>query len=162
TRARVSQPLLLATQIATTSALRARGIEPVAVFGHSVGEVAAAHAAGALTLRQVVKIIYSRSQLQEAAWKTGTMAAVLLPAQDAPKLIVEGGFEDIEVAAVNSRTSITVSGVESQIRAMAKLARARRVPMRVLELDYPFHTALIDDIRVPLISELDAISPTDA
>ncbi|HEV2983902.1 MAG TPA: type I polyketide synthase, partial [Vicinamibacterales bacterium] len=161
-RAEFGQPLLFATQVATTAALRARGVMPSVVFGHSVGEVAAAHAAGALTLEQAVEVIHSRSRHQEIAWKAGTMAAVLLPPEDTRELIVEGGFDEVEIAAINSSRSLTVSGPQAQIRAMAKLARARRVAMRILELDYPFHTALIDGVRGPLISDLAGLTPRDS
>jgi acyl transferase domain-containing protein/NADPH:quinone reductase-like Zn-dependent oxidoreductase/acyl carrier protein/SAM-dependent methyltransferase len=160
-RAEVAQPLLFATQVATTAALRARGVEPSVVLGHSVGEVAAAWAAGALDLEQAVHVIHSRSHHQEIAWNAGTMAAVLLPFEDTQRLIVEGGFNEVEIAAVNSARSLTVSGPYDQIRAMAKLARTRRVAMRVLELEYPFHTALIDGVRAPLASDLAGLSARD-
>jgi acyl transferase domain-containing protein/NADPH:quinone reductase-like Zn-dependent oxidoreductase/short-subunit dehydrogenase/acyl carrier protein len=160
-RAEVSQPLLFVTQVATTTALRARGVEPSVVFGHSVGEIAAAHAAGALTLEQCVEVIYSRSHHQEQAWNTGTMAAVLLTPDETDRLISEGGFSEIEIAAVNSERSLTVSGPQHQIREMAKLARSRRVAFRILELDYPFHTALIDGVRAPLLTDLVSLTPCD-
>jgi phthiocerol/phenolphthiocerol synthesis type-I polyketide synthase C len=160
-RAETSQPLLFATQVATTTALIARGVEPSVVFGHSVGEIAAAHAAGALTLEQCVEVIYSRSRHQEKAWNAGTMAAVLLTPDEADRLIIEGGFSEIEIAAVNSERSLTVSGPLSQIREMAKLARSRRVAFRILELDYPFHTALIDGVRAPLLTDLASLTPCD-
>ena len=160
-RAETSQPLLFALQVATTAALGASGVEPSVVFGHSVGEVAAAHAAGALTLEQAVQVIYSRSRHQEMAWNTGTMAAVLLSAEDTHRLIEDGGFTDVEIAAINSPRSLTVSGPQAQIREMVKLARARRVAMRPLDLDYPFHTALVDGVRAPLASDLARLSPRD-
>src|SRR5262245_5708395 len=160
-RAEVSQPLLFVTQVATTTALRARGVEPSVVFGHSVGEIAAAHAVGALTLQQCVEVIYSRGRHQEQAWNTGTMAAVLLTPDETDRLISEGGFSEIEIAAVNSERSLTVSGPQHQIREMSKLARSRRVAFRILELDYPFHTALIDGVRAPLLTDLASLTPSD-
>jgi acyl transferase domain-containing protein/NADPH:quinone reductase-like Zn-dependent oxidoreductase/acyl carrier protein/short-subunit dehydrogenase len=160
-RASIAQPLLFATQVATTAALRARGVTPRVVFGHSVGEVAAAHAAGALTLDQAVEVIHSRSRHQEITWKTGTMAAVLLPVEEARQLILAGGFDELEIAAINSGRSLTVSGPVGQIRAMARLARARRVATRILELDYPFHTALTNGVRAPLLADLGRLKPHD-
>ena len=61
----VAQPLIFAIQSATTAALSARGLVPAVVFGHSVGEVAAAQAAGILDLRAAVNVIYFRSTHQE-------------------------------------------------------------------------------------------------
>lgn len=160
-RAEYAQPLLFATQVATTAALADLGVTPSLVFGHSVGEVAAAHAAGALSLADAVNVIHKRSHHQEIAWKAGTMAAVLLPVEDARALIADSGVAQVEIAAVNSGRSLTVSGPEAEIRALAKLARSRRVPMRVLELDYPFHTALIDGVKAPLLADLQDIRPLD-
>jgi acyl transferase domain-containing protein/NADPH:quinone reductase-like Zn-dependent oxidoreductase/acyl carrier protein len=160
-RAEVCQPLLLATQVATAAALMSCGLAPRLVFGHSVGEVAAAHTAGALTLRQAVEVIYSRSRHQELAWKKGTMAAAMLPLEDAEQLIVDGGFTGVEIAAVNSGRSLTLSGPGAQIQALAKLARTRRVAIRMLKLDYPFHTALIECARAPLMADLAPLCPRE-
>lgn len=160
-RAEYAQPLLFATQMATTAALEEAGVVPAMVLGHSVGEVAAAAASGALALEDAVNVIHKRSHHQEIAWKAGTMAAVLLPLEEAKALIAEGGFAGVEIAAVNSARSLTVSGPEPEIKALAKLARTRRVPMRVLDLDYPFHTALIEGVRGPLLADLADLTPAE-
>ena len=74
----IAQPLLFAIQVALTEALKASGIQPGAVMGHSVGEVAAAWASGALSLQQAVEVIYWRSHHQEAVAGTGKMAVIKL------------------------------------------------------------------------------------
>ncbi len=78
----VAQPLIFAIQSAATAALLAHGLRPSAVLGHSVGEVAAAEAAGALDLRTAVKVIYFRSKHQELTHKAGRMAVVLASGGD--------------------------------------------------------------------------------
>lgn len=153
-RAEYAQPLLFAVQVGMTAALAAAGVTPDMVLGHSVGEVAAAHASGALTLAQAVEVIHSRSVHQEIAWKAGVMAAVLTPADEVQSLLDEGGFKGVEIAAINSERSITVSGPEDEIKALSKFARTKRVPVRVLDIDYPFHTGLIDGVREPLMKDL--------
>jgi acyl transferase domain-containing protein/NADPH:quinone reductase-like Zn-dependent oxidoreductase/acyl carrier protein/NADP-dependent 3-hydroxy acid dehydrogenase YdfG len=158
-RAETAQPLMFAVQVATTAALAAAGVTPDMVLGHSVGEVAAAAASGALTLDQAVQVVHSRSVHQEIAWKAGGMAAVLLPAEEVAALLREGGFPDVEIAAVNSARSITVSGPEAQIRELARFGRGRRVPVRVLDVEYPFHTGLIDGVREPLLADLAGLAP---
>ena len=153
-RAETAQPLLFAVQVGMTAALAAAGVTPDMTLGHSVGEVAAAHASGALTLAQAVEVIHSRSVHQEVAWKAGGMAAVLQSADEVRTLLRDCGLTNIEIAAVNSERSITVSGPQDDIKALAKFARTRRVPVRVLDIDYPFHTGLIDAVRAPLMKDL--------
>src|SRR5271157_1390839 len=76
-RASIAQPLIFAVQAASVRALAAIGVRPSLTMGHSVGEVAAAEAAGALPLADAVKVIYDRSRHQEATAFTGGMAAVI-------------------------------------------------------------------------------------
>ncbi|MFD1333714.1 acyltransferase domain-containing protein, partial [Methylopila musalis] len=158
-RAEFAQPLLFATQEATTAALAAAGVTPDVTLGHSVGEVAAALASGALTLDQACAVVHSRSLHQEIAWKAGVMAAVLVPADEARDLIAAGGFGGVEIAAVNSARSITLSGPETEIRELSRFARSRRVAVRVLDIDYPFHTGLIEGVREPLLNDLAGFRP---
>ncbi|MFF0547064.1 acyltransferase domain-containing protein [Nocardia thailandica] len=72
----VAQPANFLVQVALFAALRERGVEPAAVVGHSVGEVAAAHLAGMLSLRDAVLVAYHRSRLQATTAGTGGMLAV--------------------------------------------------------------------------------------
>jgi phthiocerol/phenolphthiocerol synthesis type-I polyketide synthase C len=161
-RAETAQPLLFAVQVGMTAALAAAGVTPDMTLGHSVGEVAAAHASGALTLAQAVDVIHSRSVHQEIAWKAGGMAAALTPAEEVAALLRDGGFTGIEIAAINSERSITVSGPTAEIKELSKFARTRRVPVRVLDIDYPFHTSLIDGVREPLLKDLEGLKPRAA
>ncbi|MFD1703914.1 SDR family NAD(P)-dependent oxidoreductase [Methylopila henanensis] len=158
-RAEFAQPLLFAVQEATTAALAAAGVTPDVVLGHSVGEVAAALASGALTLEQACAVVHSRSLHQEIAWKAGVMAAVLLPADEVEALLADGGFGGVEIAAVNSARSVTVSGPEAEIRELGRFARGRRIAVRVLDIDYPFHTGLIEGVRAPLLADLATLKP---
>src|SRR5262249_59179227 len=97
----VAQPALFALQLGILQMLEAAGVRPAAVIGHSVGEVAAAYASGALDLEQAVKIIYERSRAQAKTAGTGKMAAVGLGREPALSAIANiPGW--IELAAVNS------------------------------------------------------------
>src|SRR5690606_14518662 len=89
---RVAQPLLFALQVSLASALRALGLRIDGVIGHSVGEVAAAWVAGALTCEQAVGVIYARSQYQELSRGSGKMAAVNLSEAAATALLHEAGI----------------------------------------------------------------------
>merc|ERR1712034_266793 len=107
-RTEIAQPLLFAIQVALTDALERRGVTPSAVMGHSVGEVAAAWASGALTLNDAVKVIHARSTHQEVTRHLGGMAALLLPPEEAAEAIAP--YQGLELAAINSSRSVTISG----------------------------------------------------
>jgi acyl transferase domain-containing protein/NADPH:quinone reductase-like Zn-dependent oxidoreductase/acyl carrier protein len=158
-RTEVAQPLLFAIQVALTEALAARGIAPAMVVGHSVGEVAAAWASGALDLPDAVKVIHARSTHQEITRHLGGMAALLMPADDARKAIEESGLQGIEVAAVNSPRGVTISGAIDSLDQFLKIARSKRWAFKRLELDYPFHCALVEPIRDPLVAALAEVKP---
>jgi acyl transferase domain-containing protein/NADPH:quinone reductase-like Zn-dependent oxidoreductase/acyl carrier protein/NADP-dependent 3-hydroxy acid dehydrogenase YdfG len=156
----VVQPLIFAIQCATTAALRARGLHPAMVIGHSVGEVAAAEAAGILDLRTAVKVIYSRSTNQELIRGAGRMAAVLAPEEKATQLAAEIG--GVEIAAINSPRAVTIAGPAESIAAFRKLAKRDGIAVVELDLDYPFHTTLMNPIEKGLITDLKNINPRDA
>ena len=149
---RVSQPLIFAIQAASTEALRAQGLKPDYVLGHSVGEIGAAHAAGNLSLEQAVRVIFFRSQHQETTRGLGTMAVLLGPIEELEAFLED--YPSLDIAAYNSPKAITVAGpVEAIDAAMKALSRKRRRG-RKLDLEYPFHGRLMDPTGKPLLRDL--------
>jgi acyl transferase domain-containing protein/NADPH:quinone reductase-like Zn-dependent oxidoreductase/acyl carrier protein len=157
-KTRIAQPLLFAVQAALTASLGEWGLKPDMVLGHSVGEVAAAEASGALNLAEAVRVIFHRSEHQETVHGLGGMAVAILPAAEFEALVVEYGLDGLEVAAINSPVSVTISGPDETIRAFAKIARKRRVAVRVLDLAYPFHSALLEPVHLPLLESLETVA----
>ncbi|MCX8996209.1 SDR family NAD(P)-dependent oxidoreductase [Rhizobiaceae bacterium BDR2-2] len=157
--ARVAQPLLFAIQAALTDCLASRGVRPDVVFGHSVGEVAAAYAAGILSAADAATVVAVRSCHQHALAGAGTMAAVVMPEKAAVAFAASHGLAGIHVAAVNAHNSVTISGPVEEIRAFKKHAQASRIVVHVLDIDYPFHHPVIDREREAFLSEIPAISP---
>ena len=153
----VAQPLIFAIQSAATAALRKCGLHPAVVVGHSVGEVAASEAAGILDLRTAVKVIHYRSSYQELVRGQGRMAAVLASRETVEQLIVNIG--NIEIAACNSPRAVTVAGPANSIAALTKAATAHGIAVLDLNLDYPFHSALMAPIKDRLIGALQDIVP---
>ena len=151
---RIAQPLLFAVQSALTASLAEWGLKPDMALGHSVGEVAAAYASGALGLAEAVHVIFHRSEHQETVFGHGGMAVANLSQADALALIASSGLDGLEVAAVNSPNSVTISGPEAAIRELSRVARKRRIAVRVLDLAYPFHSALLAPLRLPLLESL--------
>jgi len=158
-RATYSQPLLLALQVATVRALEERGIVASATLGHSVGEIAAAWCAGALSLDQAIDVVVARSRNQESVRGSGGMAALMLSDREARRFLKTVGVPSVEIAAVNSWRSVTISGTFEDIDRVLQAAADMRISARRLDLDYPFHCALIDPVRTPLLNELKGLRP---
>jgi acyl transferase domain-containing protein/NADPH:quinone reductase-like Zn-dependent oxidoreductase/acyl carrier protein len=151
-----SQPLLFALQAAVVLALRAKGLAPAAVLGHSVGEVAAAWACGALSLQDACLIVHHRSRLQARTYAMGGMAAVACAADEARDLLRPlGGIG--EVAAVNAHASCTVAADNAVLREFLDLCRTKRIAAKKLPFAYPFHTAFMDDLLDELSQSLGAL-----
>src|SRR5260370_14128135 len=84
---RFAQPAIFSMQVSLAALWRSWGMEPTAVVGHSIGEVAAAHIAGALTLEDAVQDVFHRSRLQQPVAGKGAMLAVGLGNSNATQLL---------------------------------------------------------------------------
>jgi phthiocerol/phenolphthiocerol synthesis type-I polyketide synthase C len=160
-RTDVAQPLLFAVQVGITVALREAGIEPSGCIGHSVGEIAAAWATGALSLTDACKIIVARSTQQQRSQGMGGMAALGVSAEEAAGVLaaLDGG---LEIAAINSRRAVTIAGPGEALDRLEREAAAKGWIYKRLDLDYAFHSAALDPIEDELIDSLSDISPRDA
>jgi phthiocerol/phenolphthiocerol synthesis type-I polyketide synthase C len=154
----IAQPALFAVQVALTRSLERRGVRPIAVCGHSVGEVAAAWASGALTLDQAVRVIHERSAHQARTRGQGCMTAVALGHDRAAELLAELELgERLTLAAVNTANAVTLAG---DIEAMTQLEDAlaqRRIGCQRLALDYAFHSPAMDPIGADLVHALSGL-----
>ncbi len=162
-RTEIAQPALFALQVGVTQMLRSHGLMPAAVAGHSVGEVAAAWAAGALTLEQAVQVIYHRSALQGTTKGMGQMSAVALGFEAAEALLIETGLnETIALAGVNSARGVTIAGDKSALTLFEAQLTKRIIGYKRLDLDYAFHSPAMDGIESGIHQSLGAIRPGEA
>ena len=148
----ISQPLLFAVQSAACHALAALGLTPSFVVGHSVGEVAAAEAAGILDAESALKTIFSRSLHQELTLGLGGMA-VVIGSRETTEAILQT-LPGLGIAACNSPRAFTVSGVTEDIEKLSDVARRHKARIRKLDLRYPFHSALMAPVERPLLRSL--------
>lgn len=155
----IAQPLLFALQAAATDALIDLGLAPFVVIGHSVGEVAAAYASGAFTLEQAVRVIYERSQAQEFARGAGQMAVLHVAADVALNFLAAHGLGDVEIAAINSPRSVTIVGEAMRLRQVLAAAEIEGLSGKLLDIDYPFHSRMMDASRPSLLDALRRIEP---
>jgi len=153
-----AQPLLFALQVGVIRILNEKGLKADAVIGHSVGEVAAAWAAGTLNLEQAVKVIYHRSHAQAKTAGAGRMAAAAMSREDVTSLINELGFaEEITIAGINSPKSVTLSGSFEVLKSIEESFEDQGVFFRLLDLDYAFHSASMDPIEEEIKNNLNDI-----
>jgi len=150
----ISQPLIFAVQSALSSVLRHHGILPAAVMGHSVGEVAAAEASGALTRAEAVRLIYERSRHQEGARGLGRMLVVAADRAAVEAQIEASALAGIEIAAINAPTSTTVTGPADVIATFSRHCRKARLATVALDIDYPFHSSLLDPLHEGMVADL--------
>ncbi|KAL4957422.1 polyketide synthase [Aspergillus filifer] len=159
--AEFAQPLCTALQIALVDALRAVGIEPDAVVGHSSGEIAAAYAAGALTAGEAIVAAYYRGFVANRQERRGAMAALGMGVAEAEEFLVPG----TGIACDNSPRSVTISGDADKIEeALATIRAARPDTLaRKLQVDkayHSYHMAEIGDVYNELIeAKIAAKSP---
>ena len=127
TRIDVIQPVLVALAIAYAELLRSVGVEPDAVVGHSMGEVAAACIAGALDFDQAMQVVCARSALMRRVSGQGAMALVDLPMAELHARLA--GLEDrVSVAASNGPRSSVISGTpDGGRRGHGRTGEGRRV-----------------------------------
>jgi polyketide synthase 5 len=104
------QPTVFAVQVALAATMKSYGVTPGAVIGHSMGEVAAAVVAGALTLEDGVKVICRRSALMSRIAGSGAMATVELPASQVLSELAARGVTDVSLAVVASPQSTVIGG----------------------------------------------------
>ncbi|MBU2819262.1 acyltransferase domain-containing protein, partial [Acidithiobacillus ferrooxidans] len=130
-----AQPALFALQVGITQMLRSWEVRPVAVTGHSVGEVAAAWACGALDLEDAVRVIFHRSRLQEQSRGQGQMTAVALAADATRKLLREWDLAEVlHIAAWNSPRGATVVGPTVALSEMEARLRAQGTACKRLDI----------------------------
>ncbi|QLA17686.1 type I polyketide synthase [Desulfolutivibrio sulfoxidireducens] len=157
-RIEVFQPMLLAIQVCLVEALRAKGVAADMVFGHSIGEVAAAWACGALSLEQACTVIVERSRLQSESRGLGDMAVVQLSEKEA-RALPEVHAGELEIAAVNSHRYVTLTGPETALESVHAALKKRRIVFRKLFLGHPFHSRAMEGIRDRLRDRLAHIVP---
>ncbi|MBI1357394.1 MAG: SDR family NAD(P)-dependent oxidoreductase [Acidobacteria bacterium] len=155
----VVQPLLFAVQVALAAQWRSWGVEPDAVVGHSMGEVAAAHVAGVLTLEDAAKIICRRSRLLRRVSGRGAMAVVELSADEARQAMEESGGL-LSVAVSNSPRSTVLAGDPAALQALLERLEARGVFCRKVKVDVASHSPYVDELREDLLAALADLEPS--
>jgi acyl transferase domain-containing protein/acyl carrier protein len=158
-RTEISQSAIFAVQMALAALWKSWGVQPAAVVGHSVGEVAAACVAGILTLEQAAKIVVHRGRfMDQCSVAGGTMLAVGMNPEDALAVIARHD-PSVCIAAFNGPMSLSLSGMQASLEGIAAELDGRGVFARFIPVSHPFHHPMMQPAADALHAALGDLTP---
>ncbi|KIG14632.1 Malonyl CoA-acyl carrier protein transacylase [Enhygromyxa salina] len=151
------QPMLFALSVGFAAVWQAFGVRPDALIGHSMGEVAAAHLAGRLSLEDAVCVIVRRSALMQTLPAVGAMVAVDLPAAELARRIEQAGDHAMALAADNAPHAAVLSGPLAAVDALVAALEAGGVRCRRIAVGVASHSPAVDHSSEQLLRALASV-----
>ncbi|MFP4597433.1 MAG: beta-ketoacyl synthase N-terminal-like domain-containing protein, partial [Persicimonas sp.] len=157
-RTDIAQPANAALQVGLTELWRSWGVTPDLIIGHSIGEVGAAYACGALSLEETLTVAYHRSRLQARTAGQGTMLAIGLGADEAADYVAPHA-DEVAIAAINSRDAVTLAGQRAALEEIAERLESEKIFNKFLRVEVPYHSPVMDALEDELRSALADLRP---
>ncbi|KJK85338.1 Erythronolide synthase, modules 1 and 2 [Metarhizium anisopliae BRIP 53284] len=147
-----AQPALFALEVSLWKLWQSWGVKPDFVLGHSVGELAAAHAAGVLDLSDACRLVMMRGRLMQAIPRQGKMASVEASSAEVSAAIQELGQHDkVEIAGYNAPSQMVISGDAEAVEAILEHIQSLGRKTKLLDTSHAFHSfhmdGMLDDLR---------------
>lgn len=143
-----TQPALFAIETALSQLLLSWGITPTAVLGHSIGEYAAACAAGVFSLEDGLKLVAERGRLMQSLPREGSMVAVLADEKSVSE-VIRPYSDVVAIAAINGPQNVVISGQTETIAAITTKFKEQGVKTTALNVSHAFHSPLMEPILWP-------------
>ncbi|MGW7517926.1 type I polyketide synthase [Streptomyces sp. NPDC054796] len=145
-----TQPALFALEVALYRLMRSHGVQVDLLIGHSIGEIAAAHVAGVLSLADACTLVVARGRLMENAYAGGAMMAIEATEEEVGPTLTDG----VGLAAVNAPNAIVVSGDHDSVMSVGARWKKRGRRIRQLRVSHAFHSSHLD----PILDEFRAVA----
>nr|AFV71330.1 PyrA5 [Streptomyces rugosporus] len=152
---RHTQPALFAVQTALTRLLASFGVEPAQVAGHSVGEITAAHVAGVLSLADAAHLITTRAALM-GRLPAGAMISIQAT-EDEIRPTLTGHQHHLTIAAINTPTSVVISGDPDTAHELAAHWRDRGRKVTPLKVGHAYHSPYLDPLLDDFHNAIDGL-----
>ncbi|OAR02799.1 hypothetical protein LLEC1_00193 [Akanthomyces lecanii] len=161
--AHISQPATTAIQIALVDLLQSLGIQPSSVVGHSSGEIAAAFACGAISREEAWEVAYYRGLAASTSRSKlpgfrGGMMAVSMSLEEA-SIYISMLPNPLEIACINSPSSITLSGNREVIEHASRDLAAKGIRHRILPVDMAYHSTYMKNFEGSYVYNISSVSP---
>uniref|UniRef100_UPI002B27B63F polyketide synthase n=1 Tax=Catenulispora rubra TaxID=280293 RepID=UPI002B27B63F len=143
-RTEYAQPALFAFEVACHRLLESWGVVPAYVMGHSIGEIVAAHVAGAVSLPDACDLVAARAAAMQAVTVRGAMAALQGTEAQVAALLADGYGTRADIAAVNGPLSVVVSGDDDAVAEIVERWRAAGEKAQPLRVSHAFHSRHMD------------------